>query len=146
MQVSPMLMLGFAFTLTAGAGVAARITRRRRRRALGILAREWGMHYSRNDVFDLAARVASRLPAPGAANVRVIDLIYGTEQAGYRYIFTAEYTVGVVRGKSRQRCVVSVLEPRGRTEEIVWTNFSIAPTDRPLIEQYRSLACTETKT
>jgi hypothetical protein len=138
-MITPLLMMWIAIGVSALAGLISRILRRRRQRHLSSLARDWQMHYSRRDVFHLAARVASHLPVPGAAEVRVCDLIYGTEDGGYRYIFSAQFTAGVVQSKSRKRVVVSVLEPHGRSESTLWTSLQIAPHELPLVEQYRSL-------
>ena len=137
--ISPMtlLMLVVAITLLAMGTYGA--LRRRRRRALIGLAREWDMQYSTTDVFNLAPRVAAHLPVLGAADVRVRDLIYGTEAGGHRCIFVAEFTAGVVRSKSRRQCVVSVLEPRGPSDAMSWSSMRIAPDDRALLAQYRAM-------
>ncbi|HWP39762.1 MAG TPA: hypothetical protein VNL70_02465 [Tepidisphaeraceae bacterium] len=132
-----MLLIVTLLTLVALAMQAA--LNRRRRRALSALARQWQMHYSPADVLNLAPRVAAHLPTVGAADVVVRDLIYGTDPACYRYIFSVEYTTGLVRAKSRRRCVVCATEPRVRGEG-AWTSFRIAPADLSLLEQYRSLA------
>src|SRR4051794_5172587 len=108
-MLSPMLLLLLALAITLGAAAGYALVRRRQQRALSELAKSWRMHYSPRDVFNLAPRVARHLPIVGAAGVRVRDLIYGTEPGGHRYIFSAEYTAGVVRSKSRRRSVISVL-------------------------------------
>jgi hypothetical protein len=134
-----MLILLALVCLTAASGVVWRIIRRRRRQALGELAREWNMHYTARDVFGLAPHVATRLPIVGAADVRVSDLIYGSDQAGLQYIFCAQYTAGVIRSKSRRRCVVCVLEPKTGKGQIDWATLRVAPANLPLVAQYRSL-------
>lgn len=136
--LSPPLVLVAVICITAAAGLAWRIVRRRQRRVLAELAREWNMHYTARDVFGLARHIADRLPVVGAADVRVSDLIYGSDQKGLQYIFCAEYTAGVIRSKSRRRCVVSVLEPRS-SGQLDWATLRIAPADLPLVGQYRSL-------
>lgn len=137
--LSPPLILLALICVTSAAGLAWRIARRRQRTVLGSLARGWSMHYTSRDVFGLAPHVASRLPVVGAADVRVCDLIYGSDQVGLQYIFCADFTVGVIRSKSRKRCVVSVLEPKNGGGQIDWTTLRIAPADLPLVGQYRSL-------
>jgi len=137
--LTPMNLLLAAIGITAIAAMVYWLIRRREQQALSELAKSWRMHYSPRDVFNLAPRVAPRLPVPGAAEVRVRDLIYGTEEAGHRYIFSADYTVGVIRSKSRRRFVVSVLEPRGRSDASVWSSMRVAPDDLSLIQQYESL-------
>jgi hypothetical protein len=140
--LSPLLVLGILLAISLIAYAGSVIWRQRRRGQLARLAREWHMQYSPGDVFQLAGRVAPGLPVIGAADVRVHDVIYGSEPGGYRCIFSAEYTAGVVRSRSRRRCVVSILEPRtsGSDEGAhPWSMFKIALPDLPLLEQYRSL-------
>jgi hypothetical protein len=130
-----LLMLG----LTAGAVAVNLIHRRKRQRALVELARGWRMHYSPRDVFHLADHLAPRLPAIGAAAVSVGDVIYGNEAEFHRYIFTVEFTTGIVRSKRRETRVASFREPRGRTDPARWSPLEIAPPDRTLMDQYRAL-------
>jgi len=117
---------------------ASRFSRRDRQKQIQELARQWGMQYSPRDVFNLAPLIASHLPVPGAADVRVRDMIYSTDSSGHRYIFCAEYTAGVVRSKTRRSCVVSLLERRGGGD-VAWGSFQLAAENLPLAEQYRSL-------
>lgn len=137
--LSPLLILSLLLCFSGVAGLSYRLVRRKRRKMLGSLARQLDMHYSSNDVFQMAARVAPRLPMVGAANVRVFDLIYGSDQQGLHYVFSAEYTAGVVRAKSRRRCVVSVKEPRVSDGQPDWSSIKIAAEELPLEDQYRSL-------
>ena len=99
----------------------------------------------------ITAKVVGRLPVPGAANVRVRDVIYGTERDRYRYVFTAEFTVGVVGPKHRVARVATFSEPRARVggqsgASSVETGSGSAPTvilapeGGTLVEQYRRLA------
>jgi hypothetical protein len=138
--VDPMLFLVLAIALTASAAGAHVAIRRLRSGKLRGLAAEWGMHYSPGDRFHLANRVAPRIPCSGAADVRVVDLIYGLKGERFRYVFTAEYTEGVVGTKHRRRRVVAMTEPkdRGVREEVIG-DLGVAPEDLPLIEQYRNL-------
>jgi hypothetical protein len=138
-RISPMLMLQVVVGVTLAAALLNRIARVMRRRALIGLARQWQMQYTPRDIFNLAARIGPVLPVPGAADVHVSDVIYGTEPGGHRYIFCAEYTTGVVRAKKRRRSVLSVLEPRQRTDGNGWTSTRTALSDLDLLEQYRSL-------
>jgi hypothetical protein len=139
--LSPLLLLGILLCISILAYAGSVAWRQRRRGQLARLAREWHMQYSPGDVFQLAGRVAPGLPVIGAADVRVHDVIYGSEPGGYRCIFSAEYTAGVVRSRSRRRCVISILEPRSSSGESVhpWSSFEVAPPDLRLLEQYRSL-------
>ena len=138
-HVPPMFVLILALAVTLAAMVAGALLRRGKRAELLALARQWGMHYTPRDTFNLSSRVAPHLPVPGAADVLVCDLIYGTEAAGHRYIFCAEFTVGIIRAKKRRRCVCSVVEPRDHSDAAMWTGLRIAPTELPILEQYRNL-------
>jgi hypothetical protein len=137
MTIRPLVLFLIALGITALAAALNRLLVRRRRRLLGKLARDAHMHYSARDVFGLAARVAGRLPIMGAAEVRICDLIYGSDQQALRYVFSAEYTVGVVHSKARRRCVIRVLEPK--SGDLHWKSFEVAPENLPLIEQYQLL-------
>jgi hypothetical protein len=97
------------------------------------------MNYGRADTLQLTPRVARHLPAPGAAALRVYDVVYGAHGDAYRYVFTAEYTLGVTGGKRRHTRVAAFTEPRdrrrgGRTELV------LGEEDAPLLEQYAALA------
>jgi hypothetical protein len=143
MLISPIRFLAVLIALTAVARLVYVIRRQRQRRALQALARQWQMHYSPHDRFQISDRIAERFPLPGAAEVRVVDLIYGSEQDEpgefYRYIFSAEYTVGVTRRKHRERRVVSFREPKGRTTAADWSPLVLAEPGEDLIAQYESL-------
>jgi hypothetical protein len=138
-RVAPMLLLGVLIGITIAAALVHRLIHFNRQRRLLALARQWQMQYTPRDIFNLAPRIGALVPVPGAADVHVSDVIYGTETGGHRYIFCAEYTVGVVRAKKRRRSVISVLEPRQRTDGAMWTSSRLAMADVPLIDQYRSL-------
>src|SRR5438874_2247908 len=105
--MSPTFFFLIVLTLTAGAGAAQWWRRARHVQLLRGLARELNMHYSGADRFRLSPRVAERLPVPGAAAVRVFDLIYGIERENYRYVFATEYTTGVLRSKTGCRKIAS---------------------------------------
>jgi hypothetical protein len=96
------------------------------------------MNYSPRDQLKLGSRIASQFPVPGAANLRVTDLIYGTERARHRYVFTAEFTVGVVHRKRRIVRAAAFVEAREASEDA--GELTLAPADLPLAEQYRRLA------
>ena len=137
--MSPIELLGLTLLVTA-AGMAWELVRGRRHRArLQGLADEWKMAYSPSDHFRLTPRVAKRFPVPGAANIRVHDLIYGVDEGEYRYIFTAEYTAGVVHGKRRVVRAGTLSEPRDRPTIHAAAEVRLAPADLPLLEQYRRL-------
>jgi hypothetical protein len=101
------------------------------------------MHFSADDRFRLAPRIASLLPVPGAASVRVGDLVYGIDGENYRYVFSTEYTTGVLRTKTSVRRVASYCEPRDPTAAAEARkqrcDLAFAPESLPLIEQYEHL-------
>ncbi len=158
-----MLLFFLSIVVTLVAVIVSHLLRRRERKVLYALAREWGMHYSAYDVFNLAPRVAAHLPVIGASDVLVRDLIYGMQPAGgHRYIFCAEYTAGVVRSKNRRRCVACVIEnaicSRATSDEAAAAPtagagagtkgsllLQVASADLPFLEQYRSLSPRGTK-
>ncbi len=115
-----------------------------KRRALksGIadLAREWNMHYAPDDRFRLADRVAEMLPIPGAAHVELTDVIYGNEADGYRYVFCAWFTEGVIHSKRRCVRVATFHEPgRPEKEEAGAAPLIVAPEGGSILHQYRQL-------
>ena len=111
--MNPSQLLGLAVAITGGASVVDSITRRRSADALRRLAADWRMNFSLTDRLNLTSKVARHFPIPGAANLRVTNVVYGTAGDRYHYIFTAEYTIGVVRAKHRLTQAGSFAEPRG---------------------------------
>jgi hypothetical protein len=138
--MTPLYFLALALLLTATALTVDYLLRRRVRRQLQQLAAELKMAYSHSDRFGLADRVAEHFPIPGAAALRVIDLLYSSDAQSYRYLFSAEYTSGVIRSKRRMLRAVMLREPKGRSDPTVWSNMRLAPENLSLIEQYRHLA------
>jgi hypothetical protein len=134
-----MQFLALLMGVSAAARLAFVLMQRRQRKQLQAMARDWRMHYSPRDHFDLADRVAGRFPLSGIAEVRVADVIYGTEDEFYRYFFSTEYTVGVTRAKHRVRRVVTFREPRSRRASDEWSPLILAPEELPIIEQYQKL-------
>ena len=137
--MTPLEFLWMSIAVTLIALAADRLIRRRRRRALAELARHWRMHYSPRDVFHLADRVAQGFPVPGAAAMRVTDLIYGIEGEFHRYIFSTEFTLGVVRSKKRIRRVASFRESRARTDPTQPPALEMTDDALPVFEQYKKL-------
>ena len=136
--MSPTEFLVLVVILTIGASAAWRVLHRRRRRALRRLASAWQMHYTPSDRFRLAPRVAPRLPVPGAAAVRVKDLIYGLEGDRLRYIFVTEYTTGTVAAQERHESVATFAEPRERPDDSP-VDLVLAPGGLSVVEQYEHL-------
>ncbi|HET6246418.1 MAG TPA: hypothetical protein VFE47_01870 [Tepidisphaeraceae bacterium] len=135
----PAALLIIAVSITFAAAVAERIWIRRYRQRLQKLAGEWGTNYSPHDQFRLTPRVFANFPIPGAANVRVVDVLYYIDHDRYCYIFTAEYTSGIVTGKRRVRRAATLSEPRERAAEAPAAQITLAPANLPLVDQYRKL-------
>jgi len=133
----------FSFTVCATALAMAldMISRRRTRRALRKLAAEWRMNYSQADCLRLTPKVAGRFPIPGAANLRVTDVIYGVEHDRYRYVFRTEFTTGTVSARRRQVRIATFSEPRDRRQRGRHAvPVVLAPAGGRLIHQFRQLA------
>src|SRR3954451_2179996 len=143
-HMSPWQVLCLTLAVTLFAYAAELVRRRWHRRALRRLAAEWGMTFSQADTLRLTPKVARHFPIPGAANLSVVNVIYGSDPDRYRYVFTAEYTVGVVNAKRRNVRVGSFTEPRDRTRggPGVQENVVLAPVELSLLEQYRHAAPT----
>jgi hypothetical protein len=141
MILTPLEFLALMLFITATAGTIRYIARRRYVQRLQDLADEWKMHFSVVDRFRLAPRIAAKLKVPGAAGVRVVDLVYGIEKENYRYIFAAEYTTGVLRTKTGVRRIATFSEPRDSSGggEAANGELEFAPDSLPLVEQYREL-------
>jgi hypothetical protein len=141
MMITPAQFLAMVLLITAGAGLVRVIVRRRHVQRLRMLAATWKMHFSADDRFRLASRIAPRLPVPGAAGIRVADLLYGIEEENYRYVFAAEYTTGVLRTKTGVRRVATFCEPREATPHAAQADCQLqfAPEELPLVQQYQHL-------
>src|SRR5688572_25313809 len=137
--MTPYQFLLLTLGATAAAVAADRVQRRRRQRTMAELARDWHMHYSARDLFRLAARVAPRLPVVGAADVFVEDVIYGIEGEHHRYIFSVEYTLGLVHARQRVVRGASFREPKLRTNAAPSSPLELVEPSTPLVEQYRTL-------
>jgi hypothetical protein len=133
----PIDLLIVLLIMTVGAWLLDRWIHHRSHAAYREMAIAFKMHYSPNDPLRLTPRIAARLPIPGAAAVRVIDLLYRTDEHNHYYVFTAEYTVGVVGPKYRVRRAAAFTESKlgGDTFHPV----RLASSELSLVEQYRSL-------
>src|SRR5258708_1071295 len=112
--MTPAGLLSLTILLIGAAALSERVLAQLHRGRLRRIAAGWRMRYSPNDRFRLAPRITSNFPIPGAAKIKVVDLIYGIESDSYRYVFTAEYTAGIVHGKHRVQRACSFSEPRDR--------------------------------
>jgi hypothetical protein len=138
--IGPGVLLSLTMLLTGGAAVVQQLADGRRRRALRALATSWRMNFNAGDQLRLAARVAHYIPICGAANVTVGDVIYGIDGEYYRYIFTAEYTLGVLRTKKRYLRVASFAEPRDRRHSGEPEPVRLGTESLTILEQYAELS------
>ena len=135
---NPLLFLAALVFITAFSFLTHRLIRSRHKRRVRAIAAEWGMRYAQADLFQLASRVAGRLPVPGAADIRVLDIVYATQGDCHRYVFTVEYTRGVTDYLRREARAATFTDPcegtRKPPDQVI-----CAPADLPLIDQYRHL-------
>ena len=134
---NPAVCTGFLAAITALAALVEFRSRYTRRRSLRRLAAQWQMTYSPKDRLRVAIHVAEELPSPGAADLSVYDVIWGRQGEMYRYIFTLEYTTGVLSGRRRRRQVGALVE--SRKDDTSHAALQIAPAQGTLVEQYQSL-------
>jgi hypothetical protein len=101
------------------------------RRRLRACAGRWNMHFAPGDRLRLARRIVGQFPVPGAASISVRDLLYRTADNRHQYLFTVDYTVGVIRGKVGLSRVAGFSEPvsRGGREEGGEPVLTLAPGD-----------------
>jgi hypothetical protein len=133
----PIDLLALLLLATASAVVLNRLLHRREQAEYRRLAVQHRMHYSPADPLRLTPRVAARLPIPGAAAVRVIDLLYRTDEQTHYYIFTVEYTVGVYGPKRRVRRAAQFVE--SKTDGKAPIVIRLGAADVSLVEQYHEL-------
>jgi hypothetical protein len=139
--VSPQLYLILVLAVFAGVIGHGAVRGYLCRGRLRALARQWNMHFAPGDRLRLSQRAAMNFPIPGAANIRVRDLFFRTEESRHQYLFTVDYTVGVIRGKVGRSCVAGFQEPVSRgskTQAAVGPmELIVAPYDMPLVEAYQ---------
>jgi hypothetical protein len=136
----PIFLLLILCGVTAAALSAARLHQQRERIALQKLAVEHRLHFSRGDQLRLTPRVAGVLPVPGAAGVLVSNVVYGSAAGVHRYVFTVEYTIGVMRTRQRVRRAATFSEPRDRGGGgPCRVAMTLAPVELELLDQYRLL-------
>jgi hypothetical protein len=135
----PIVLLLALIAITAVAAFVSSLQHKSRSAKLALLATSWKMRYTAADRLQLTLRVASRFPIPGAADIVVRDLIYRQEDAGcFRYLFTVEYTTGVVRTKHRRVSVAMMVESNSNpfTQTDAFSCVTLAPGELALAERY----------
>ncbi len=134
--VSPTLLLIGSLLLTLLPLAAALVARRRHLGRLRRLAEGHGWELTPRPEPDLARRLVPHLPAPGAAQVRVLDvLLTGASDAGRHGVARVEYVLGSVRHRRDNTRVLGFSQAPDGT----LSNVTIAAADRPWLEQYASL-------
>src|SRR5258706_111461 len=116
-RFSPSVFFISLLCVTAMVWTLHRVMRHAHKKKLRELAGQWGMQYAQADLFNLASRVASDFPIPGVADLLVRDMIYATQGDRHRYIFTAEYTLGVIDRHSREARQVAYADMTGSGNE-----------------------------
>jgi hypothetical protein len=141
--IPPILLLCLLLGVTAAASIADALARHARAHRLSQLAAAWDLRFTPEDRFQLTPRIASQFPTPGAADVVVRDILYGQEPGGrLRYLFTIEYTVGVLRTKRRRSAVGMVVESPHTAAAAAASpdpDLVLAPTTMPTNDQYEWL-------
>lgn len=137
--ISPGIALGVLVTLSCVAALIEALSRSRRRKCLRRLAANWHMTYSPRDRLRVLAKIVGHFPVPGAADIFVRDVIYGGQGEQYRYVFTVEYTTGVIRGKRRQFRVATFSESRDRRSSHAPGPVTFAPEHLAVPQQYEAL-------
>ncbi len=137
--MAPLELLILAIAVTAAAAGWNYLMRYQQQQTLARMARRMGMNFVSFDRFRLAERVCELFPVPGAADVRVLDVIYGLGEDCHRYIFAVHYTEGVLRAKHRRQRIAAIIEPRGQGPVRPAELFVATPGD-DVYAQYRTLA------
>jgi hypothetical protein len=135
----PLTFLAGVLALTLAAFLGHLFLRRRLSEGYRQLAAEHRMQYAERDLFQITPRVVEKFPIPGASDIRVMDVIYQRRDEEYRYFFTIEFTLGVVRTKRRARRAGMLSEPRDRTQCAEWSALKLGPAEVGLIKQYGQL-------
>jgi hypothetical protein len=127
--VAPALYLILLLGVLAGAVTADTIRHFYCRHKLRACAHVWQMHFAAGDRLRLARRIVHRFPVPGAALIRVRDLIFRTDDSRHQYLFTVDFTVGIIRGKIGRSRVAGFSEPvtRGQRAQPHPPNLIVAP-------------------
>jgi hypothetical protein len=136
---SPSVFFISLLALTALIWILHRTMRHAHKKQLRSLASQWGMQYAQADLFNLSSRVAAEFPIVGVADLVIRDMIYATQGDRHRYVFTAEYTLGVIERHRREVRAVTFCDPREAGGQCA-TPLILAPEELPLIEQYKQLS------
>jgi hypothetical protein len=135
----PLLLLSLLIAITGAVAALHLIIRHRQKRDLRQLANEWQMRYAEADLFNLGLRIAGHFPVAGTSDLRVLDLIYASEESRHRYLFTAEFTTGAGDQYRRQRRAMTFCDPVEAASAQGPSPLLFAPAELPLVQQYQHL-------
>jgi hypothetical protein len=135
----PLMFLAATLCITIGAWAAHLLLRQRSTAELRRLAVQWKAHYAPTDRFDILPHVLEKFPIPGAAGMVVLDVLYAQDHDRYRYLFTVEFTQGVILEKRRLRRVGLLSEARESRGGEGWSVLQLAPEALPWLQQYEAL-------
>lgn len=108
---------------------------RRRRAGLRALADEAGCAYQPQADSALLEAILPRLRAPGAADLRLIDLISCRRDGGRLFIGRVDYALGAIRQRRDNTRILAVrIDEGGRVDDVMF-----APQELARIDQYRHL-------
>lgn len=134
-EISPTLLLIASLAVTAMALGVALIELHRRRARLRRLARETGCEFQASADPALIRAILPHLPAPGAADVRLIDLVSCPSAGAMLVIGRVDYSLGAVRHRRDNTRIIAIRQDgRGEVSKVEY-----APGDLPRLEQYRQL-------
>jgi hypothetical protein len=146
LQIDPAIFLISLLVITAFVWTLHRVMRHGHKKKLRELAAKWQMRYTPSDVFDLSARVASEFPIPGVADLKIRDMIYASQGDRHRYVFTAEYTLGVIERHRREARAATFCDPKDGAAagahcggHVGSSPIILGPGEKSLIEQYEQL-------
>jgi hypothetical protein len=139
--LSPIVYLTLLLVILFAAVSADAVVRIVRGRRLRAAARKWNMHFAPADRLRLANRIVRLFPIPGAANISVRDLLFRTQDSKHHYLFTVDYTVGVIRGKVGRSRVAGFTEPvsRGGRTNLPLPALTIASSNETGVAAYEEV-------
>ena len=137
-MLPPSLFLTLLVCITAGAAVGRRLWVRRHRRRLARAAKAAGAGYSAKDRFGLSSRVLGLLPVPGAARVRVRDVMYFRRDTLQWYVFTIDSVIGTLGRHELQSDLATAAEPTARDADNALLGFGVAPLGKDVVAAYAS--------
>lgn len=134
-EISPTLLLIASLAITATALAAALIELQIRRGRLRRLAREAGCEFQAAAEPALIRAILPHLPALGAADVRLIDLVSCPSADATWTIGRVDYSLGAVRHRRDNTRIIAIRQSgHGEISKVEY-----APGDLPRLEQYRQL-------